>query len=313
MRRTPARRSASETTSPITISAGAWKPAAASAHALEWTLAGHGLLSGSVPREITAAGVAAGRPAATRPSAICSSAEPHEEHERPAGRAEPRVVGLAAVGGVPARDRDAVGDAAVRDRDQGRGRNGCDRRDAGHDLERRRRPRQRERLLAAATEDERVAALQANDVEAAPAEATSSRSTSSWSMPSREIRSASVGRLLDELLGDERVVDEHVARADELEPAGGDQARVARARRRRGGRSPERLLHEAGEVLAPLLVRREVRLRPGPQLAQRRRARRARAARPRDLVPQPLRQRGRGAAGRDGDRDRLLAVDRRGG
>ena len=37
------------------------------------------------------------------------------------------------------------------------------------------------------------------------------------------------GRLGDELRGDERVVDERVARADELEPAGGDQAGVAGA------------------------------------------------------------------------------------
>ena len=40
--------------------------------------------------------------------------------------------------------------------------------------------------------------------------------------------SASGGRLGDELGSDEAVVDEHVARADELEAAGRDQAGVAR-------------------------------------------------------------------------------------
>ena len=38
-----------------------------------------------------------------------------------------------------------------------------------------------------------------------------------------------VGGLVDELLRDERVGDEHVARADEVEPAHGDQLRIARA------------------------------------------------------------------------------------
>ena len=48
-------------------------------------------------------------------------------------------------------------------------------------------------------------------------------------MPAREITSASSGASSIELLGDEHVGDEHVAGADELEPAGGDQARVAGA------------------------------------------------------------------------------------
>ena len=53
----------------------------------------------------------------------------------------------------------------MRDRDPGRGGHGGERRDAGHDLERDLRLGERERLLAAAPEDERVAALQADDAE----------------------------------------------------------------------------------------------------------------------------------------------------
>ena len=88
---------------------------------------------------------------------------------------------------------------------------------------------ERERLLAAAAEDERVAALEAHDVEAAPAERTSSSLTSSWSCASRGDPDRVRGRLADELLGDEPVVDEHVAAADEVEPPRGDQAGVAGA------------------------------------------------------------------------------------
>ena len=65
-------------------------------------------------------------------------------------------------------DREVGGEAAVRHRDarvRGRG----DRtRDAGHHFERRRRPRQRLGLLAAATEHEGIAALQPHDGRAVP-------------------------------------------------------------------------------------------------------------------------------------------------
>src|SRR5438105_467662 len=89
------------------------------------------------------------------------------------------------------------------------------------------------------------------------------------------------------------------------------------APRRRGPRPPgtrswERVLHERLEEVAPLLVRGEVLLRPRAELAEA----------PRemgvldpvalgDLAPDPLRERRRGAARRDRDRDRIGAVDRR--
>ena len=51
--------------------------------------------------------------------------------------------------------------------------------------------------------------------------------TAAWSSPSRQMTSAPGGSLGDELGSDQPVVDEHVARADELEAASGDQAGVA--------------------------------------------------------------------------------------
>ena len=102
-----------------------------------------------------------------------------------------------------------------------------------------------------------------------------------------------LGSLVDELLRDERVGDEHVARADELEPAGGDQARVAGAGADEVDGHSELLGDEAGEVRLALLVGGEVRLRPRPQLAQA--VRQLGVLRPhdgRDLVAQMLRERG---------------------
>ena len=83
----------------------------------------------------------------------------------------------------------------------------------GHDLERHAGVGQRERLLAAAAEDERVAALEAHDLEALRGPARRAASFSSaWRIVSRGISERIVGRLGDELRRDEHVVDERVAR-----------------------------------------------------------------------------------------------------
>ena len=116
------------------------------------------------------------------------------------------------------------------DRDQGRGGHGRDRRDARDDLERDAGLGERERLLAAAAEHERVAALEPDDVEAGGAVGDEQARHRLLLHPGPRDHERVVGRLVDELLGDERVGDEHVARADELEPAHGDQPGVARAR-----------------------------------------------------------------------------------
>ena len=117
----------------------------------------------------------------------------------------------------------------MRDRDSGRGRNGAERGDPGHDLEWHAGLGQRQGLLATAPEDERVAALQADDVQAAlPVE-----NEPPGDLFLLELVAADQDRvrrsLRDKLGGDEPVVDEHVARPEEIEPARRDQARVARA------------------------------------------------------------------------------------
>ncbi len=107
------------TTSPTTTSAGDSRPAASSARSRACPTTDS--CSGSVPREIDGRRRRRGQPGGDEAVAeLLEPLEPHEEHERATGRGERRVVGLAAVGAVPARDRDPVGDAAMGDGDQRR-------------------------------------------------------------------------------------------------------------------------------------------------------------------------------------------------
>ena len=207
-----ARLAPTATTSPTITSAGDSSPAASSAQVCE--RARDGLLLGQRAARDDGCRRRGRQPGGDEAAAeLLDPLEPHEEHERAAGRGERRVVGLAAVGAVPARDRDAVGDAAMGDGDQCRGRHGRDRRDAGDDLEGNAGLGERERLLAAATEDERVAALEPDDVEAGRRRRRRAGCvTASCFMPGARDHERVVGRLVDELLGDERVGDEHVAR-----------------------------------------------------------------------------------------------------
>ena len=135
------------------------------------------------------------------------------------------VVGQA----VPVRDRDPIGDTTVRDRDQRGRRDGRDARDAGRDRERNPGRGERERLLAAAAEDERIAALEPHDIE--PRAAVLHEQRVDLGLAERRPRDEQRvgGRLGHELGRDEHVVDEHVAGAHELEPAGRDQTGIARA------------------------------------------------------------------------------------
>ena len=105
----------------------------------------------------------------------------------------------------------------MRDRDARRRRHRRQRRDARDDLERDVRLRERERLLAAAAEDERVAALQAHDLEAAPAELDEQVVQRRLADPLARDQQRVVRRLRDELRRDEHVVHERLARADEVE------------------------------------------------------------------------------------------------
>ena len=102
--------------------------------------------------------------------------------------------------------------------------------------------------------------------------------------------------------------------AQQLEPADGDQPRVAGPGADEEDRHAEllplmrraRRLQPASalEVLAPLLVGREVPLRPGAKLPQLGGERGCSGRRRRRLAADLLRERGRGAAGRDCERDR---------
>src|SRR5581483_9488406 len=111
------------------------------------------------------------------------------------------------------------------DRDAGARRHRRERRDARDDLERDPRSVERERLLAATAEDERVAALEADDLEALAAEPDQQVVQLLLADAGARDPERVLGRLVDELGRDERV-----AGADELEALRRDQARVARAR-----------------------------------------------------------------------------------
>ena len=106
---------------------------------------------------------------------------------------------------------------------------GRDARDARGDGERDPRLGELERLLAAAAEDERVAALEADDLEPGPPVLDEQRVDLRLLERRARDHERVLGRLRDELRRDERVVDEHVAGANELQPAGRDQPGVARA------------------------------------------------------------------------------------
>ena len=96
----------------------------------------------------------------------------HEDHQRPPGPAQGRPVDATGGGGVPdvAGDHgDRGGQAPMGHRDAGRGRSGEGRAHPGHHLVRHTGPIERLGLLAAPSEQERVAALQPDHVLAGPA------------------------------------------------------------------------------------------------------------------------------------------------
>ena len=115
----------------------------------------------------------------------------------------------------------------MRDGDSGGHRHGAERRDAWDDLEVDSGLHQCERLLAAAAEDERVAPLQAHDVETGPP--VPDEQGVDLLLCVRLVGDLDrIGRgLLEELRRDESIVDEHLAGSQEVEPTGGDQAGIA--------------------------------------------------------------------------------------
>jgi len=153
--------------------------------------------------------------------------EAHEGDERPGRARECRSVEALDV--VRGERRHRRRDAAVRDGDAGGAGNGRERRDAGNDLERYARLDERERLLAAATEEERVPAFEPDDVVAKPAVGDEQR-VHLFLLEAVALDPQRIGgRLVDELASDESVVHDDVARAHALETLDRDQTRVARA------------------------------------------------------------------------------------
>ena len=116
------------------------------------------------------------------------------------------------------------------DRDAGRRGHRADRRYPRNDLELESGLGERERLLAAAAEDERVAALEADDVE--PAAPVEHEQAADFALV--KVLPADLDRvrrhLLDELIAHQPVVDEDVAGPDQVESPRRDQARVAGTR-----------------------------------------------------------------------------------
>jgi len=154
-------------------------------------------------------------------------AQAHEEDERTGRARELCEIELIARRRVPADERDLRGDAAMRHGDVEGGRDGGECGDTRHHLECDPRLRERDRLLAAASEDEGVATLQTHGLEPV-APKLDEQPVERLLVESRaRDEKRLVRRLGDELGRDERVVDEGVAAPDEIEAARRDQPRVA--------------------------------------------------------------------------------------
>lgn len=133
---------------------------------------------------------------------------------------------------VAADHDEAGGEPAVRHRDAGE-RGGGDRRaDAGDDLERDPGLGERERLLAAPAEDERVATLEADDVLAAlrgadheGVDALLRDRVAAGALADEE--AAGARREREQIGGDERVVEHEVGAAEPVERAAGEQIGIA--------------------------------------------------------------------------------------
>ena len=156
------------TTSPTTVIAGGSSPASAHAPHDVGEGAGDGALLGRrAPADD--GGGRLGGPAVARSASRRSRAglHAHQEDERVdgGGQAAPSRSPVSALSGSswPVTTAKLDGDAAVGDGDAGVGGHGDGGGDAGHDLEGDAGVAQRLRLLAAAAEDERVAALQPDD------------------------------------------------------------------------------------------------------------------------------------------------------
>ena len=156
--------SRSAATGPTSVIAGARMPSSAARSATSASVASSVRWPGSVPRSTTATGSSGGAAALDellRDPRQRAHAHVEDERAREGGERGPVELGLRLGRVLVARDeRDAAGDLALGDGDARVGGRGDAGGDARHDLERDARLAQQQRLLAAAAEHERVAALE---------------------------------------------------------------------------------------------------------------------------------------------------------
>lgn len=162
--------------------------------------------------------------------------EPHEGDERPRRGGERGCVEtLGVVRGERGHRRR---DAAVGDGNAGGSGHGCERGHARDHLERHTGAGERERLLPATSEQERVAALQPDDVERV-AVVNEELVHLLLREPVALHAARPRRRLVDELRSDEPVVDQNVTRAHACEALHSDEPRIP------GSRADERDAHES--------------------------------------------------------------------
>ena len=195
--------------------------------------------SAVVDHWIAAAGSSAARPPATSAAAISDEVRHrHEQHER-AGHLRQRLPPCPGRGArrivVAARDGDGAGDAPVGHRDARHGGPGDRAAHARDHLESKARLRQGEGLLAAAAEDERVAALEAHHAPPGAGVLHQHRADLLLRHPVAPGRLAGVdqdgvGRgEVQQPLGSQAIVDHDLGRLQQTEPADGQQVGIARA------------------------------------------------------------------------------------
>ena len=157
----------------------------------------------------------------------------------------------------------------MRDRDSGRGGHGAERGDSGHDLEGHAGFGQDKSLLASAPEDERVAALQTDDVQfcASRRGRVAGRSPPAEGL-SRPITIASAGASAISSGATRRSWTRSSHARDEVEPARRNQPRVAGAGAHEVDGHLQRLLDERLEEVAPLAVGAIVGRHPSAGLSQ---------------------------------------------
>ena len=197
--------------------------------------------SGSVPFSRIATGVSGARPSAISFSAMAVAvADAHVDDERAALAGKTRPVLLGETLALAGDEADRRGDVAVGERQHRAGRAAERRRHAGDDLDRKPGGAHRLDLLAATSEDERIAAFQPHDDGAGLDVRDDERVDRllRHRVPGALLRDADAERgrgcEVEHAGIDETVVDEHIGLPKCARRLDGQQIGVAGPRRRRG-------------------------------------------------------------------------------